>query len=202
MKKFNDFHSDMHYGVVRVRDHIDKYGPAIETLKERPEVKDRDGHMKSMYLRVRGWIKSAAKLDRPYDLQAVACSCRSLLESAVDMALLASDPSNSSGEKMRWWDLSAQFQMAVAYVQFNKEIRTKKGSPDVEAALEFIQRNRTFVEELRSNLWPQWKDRKGNPLHPSRWTGNNDIRPDIQIADRSLFKSLIRENMGKGLLNY
>ncbi|MGI9106051.1 MAG: hypothetical protein ACR2G4_07370 [Pyrinomonadaceae bacterium] len=94
---------------------------------------------------------------------------------------------------MRWWDLSAQYQMAIASVQFQKELRSKEKSPDIQAAQDFIQRNQSFVEGLRENRWPEWKDKKGKYLHPPRWTGNGDLRPDIQIADKSPFRSLIRD---------
>ena len=103
---------------------------------------------------------------------------------------------------MRWWDLSARFQMAIASAQFEKETSKGKSESDVEPAQEFIQRNEEFVKGLRTNLWPQWTDRNGNPRHPPRWTGSNDIRADIVTADRSQFKEVIRENLNQTLLHY
>jgi len=202
MRKLEAFNREMHKGVLLVRNHMDKCRPQIQGLVERPEVNDRDGHITSSYLRAHAWMLSVSKLDHPSDLQAIACSCRSLLECAVDMILLASDSTNRSGEKMRWWDLSARFQMAIASVQFDKET-TKGGSEsDVESAQEFIQRNEEFVRGLRTNLWPQWKDRNGAPGHPPRWTGSNDIRADIVKADCSQFIEVIRENLNQTLLHY
>ena len=103
---------------------------------------------------------------------------------------------------MRWWDLSARFQMAIASVQFDQETMKGESESDVEPAQEFIQRNEEFVNGLRTNLWPQWKDRNGNPRHPPRWTGSNDIRADIVKADCSQFKEVIRQNLNQTLLHY
>ncbi len=103
---------------------------------------------------------------------------------------------------MRWWDLSARFQMAIASVQFDNETSKRESESDVEPAQEFIQRNKESAKGLRANLWPQWKDRNGNPRHPPRWTGSNDIRADIVKADSSQFREVIRENLNQTLLHY
>jgi hypothetical protein len=87
-------------------------------------------------------------------------------------------------------------------VQFDKETTKGESESDVEPAREFIQRNEEFVNGLRTNLWPQWKDRNGNPRHPPRWTGSNDIRADIVKADCSQFKEVIRQNLNQTLLHY
>jgi len=186
----------MHKGVLLVRNLMDKCGPRIQELAERPEINDRDVSIRTSYLRAHAWILSLSKLNHPSDLQAVACGCRSLLECAVDIVLLANDSTNRSGERMRWWDLSAKLQMAVAFVEYEQ-----KGTGQ-EWARDFIQRNETFVKELRTNLWPQWKERNGKPRHPPRWTGSNDIRADIVEADRSTFQGTIRQNLNQTLLSY
>ena len=176
---------------------MDKCRMQIQALAEREETNDRDLHIKSSYLRAHGWMLSLSKLNHPSDIQAVACGCRSLLECAVDIILLASDSTNRSGEKMRWWDLSARFQMAIAFLQFEQRGHGKSW------AKQSIQRNETFVKEVRTNLWPQWKDPKnGQPRHPPRWTGSNDIQNDIREADRRKFQGIVRENLNGTLLGY
>jgi hypothetical protein len=202
MKKFNNFHREMHDGAVLVRNHIEKYRPILQKPKEPTETVDRDLHLTSLYIRMSAWIMSVARLNSAGDLQAIACSCRSLLECAVDMTLLADDMTNKSGEKMRWWDLSARYQMAIAFVQLQNEIGERKKPPDVTVAQEFIGRNREFVESLRTNLWPQWKERNGRRRHPPRWTGNNDLRGDILEADRTAFQELIHDNLNQTLFSY
>jgi hypothetical protein len=92
--------------------------------------------------------------------------------------------------------------MAIASVQFDNETSKRESESDVEPAQEFIQPNKEFVKGLRANLWPQWKDRNGNPRHPPRWTGSNDIRADIVKADSSQFREVIRENLNQTLLHY
>lgn len=186
----------MHKGVLLVRNLMDKCGPRIQGLEERPETRDRDVNIISSYLRAHAWMLSISKLNHPSDLQAVACGCRSLLECAVDMILLADDSTNRSGERMRWWDLSARFQMAIAFLEFEHKGKEKSW------AREFIQRNETFVRDLRTNLWPQWKDKSGKPRHPPRWTESNDIKADIVTADGSQFQEIIRQNLNQTFLGY
>lgn len=201
MKKFDRFFDDMHSVAVRVRNHINKYGPIVSSLPERVDTNDRDGHLLALHTRVRGWIQTLAKLDSPADLQAIACCCRSSLEIAVDVLLLAADPTNVQGDKLRWWDLSALYQMSNTFVQYNKEIRTNKNSPDVVEARNFAKRNESLVMLMREKLWPMWK-KDNSFVHPPRWTGNGDLKADIHVVDRGPLKELIKENVGSTLLKF
>lgn len=191
MRNFDALLRETHKGVVRVRAHMDKWANQIRALEPRPQTNDRDIAILSAHLRSHAWMVSLTKLNHASDLQAVACGCRSLLESVVDMALLASDSTNRSGEKIRWWDLSARYQMAVSFLQYEP---TGKSA---DLARDFMQRNKTFVEGLRTNLWPQWKNR-----HPRRWTGSNDIKPDILTVDGGPFAEVIRQNLRAPLFDY
>jgi hypothetical protein len=196
VRKFDAFYQEAHKGVVLVRQHMDDCYAQIQTLPEREQTNDRDLYIKSSYLRARGWILSLSKLNHPSDIQALACGCSSLMECAVDTVLLANDPTNQSGERMRWWDLSARYQMAIAVMQADYRGQGKKW------AKAFISRNESFVTQLRKNLWPQCKDRHGKPRHPRRWTGSTDIQPDIRAADGTKFKRIVRDNLNETLLRY
>jgi hypothetical protein len=177
------FRADMYHGAVAVADHIRERSSLLDGVLERHSTMDRDTNLRVLFDRTHAWAASLRKLDHASDMQAVAACTRALLEITVDMLLLHGDKTNESGLKMRWWDLSAKLQMAVAFVQSHKERGTADPS-EYEAHREFIDRNESFVRSLRKKWWPTCVDKKGDPKHPQRWNGDWNLLTDVREADR------------------
>lgn len=142
------FRGEMFQGVSAVAQHIKHRAELLDGIMESSGTVDRETHLRILFVRVRAWMKSLCKLDEASDIQAVAACTRALMEIAVDMLLLHADKSNDSGERMRWWNLSAELQMAIAFLQSHKERHTQDTSV-FEPQGEFIERNAEFVSDLR-----------------------------------------------------
>lgn len=141
---------------------------------------DRQRCLEGMFLRALAWMQSLAKLDQPTDFQAIAACNRALLEIAVDMVLLYHDKTNGSTEQLEWWEQSAKLHVAENLVKFYEDAG-KPVPSEYQPQVEFIQQQKTKIDQQRSTLWPH----KGNkPKHPPRWTGDRDLLSDIREADK------------------
>jgi hypothetical protein len=137
-----------------------------------------DAVMYGQFLRVESWARTLVKLDEPADFQAVAAAARSMMEAAIDMALLQQAPDDYT--KLLAWEESAKLKHAECLLRF-LERAGDEPTQDQQHVIEWTQRNKANIEELRSKFG--WVDsRTQKPRHPDRWTGRN-LAEDAKAAD-------------------
>ena len=112
------------------------------------------------------WMQSMSKLDRWTDYQAQCSGCRAMLELAVDVALVASEPQLAT--RMWAFEESAKLKSCERYRAF--ALKTKMAAPN-NTKMTFGSRNETTVKALRRQHW-------GTERHPQTWFG----RPFEQMA--------------------
>ena len=105
------------------------------------------------------WMKSMSKLDGWTDYQAHSAGCRAMLELAVDVALVASEPELAT--RMWAFEESAKLKSCNRYRAF--ALKTNKANPD-PTKMTFGSRNEAAVKALRRQHW-------GTEDHPRTWFG-------------------------------
>jgi len=105
------------------------------------------------------WMQSLAMLPRATDYQAHASACRAMLEIAVDVALVTSEP--ALVERMWAWEESAKLKSCKRYSAYALKAQTP--NPD-QRKLSFIAKNEQTVKDLRKKHW-------GSEGHPRTWFG-------------------------------
>jgi hypothetical protein len=176
----------------------DRY-PLIEGVIIKSETGHREAALKGLWMRAYAWMQTLGKLNDPLDFQAISVGNRALLEVTVDLVLLHHDKTNESGWKMFQWNVSEKMKASEQIVNFYNE--QGLSVPDTYEAQEIFFRNeKSIVDNIRVTLWPNKKN-PSKPVHPDRWTGNSNLFPDIENADR-LYGSVIKADMGSTLVEY
>src|ERR1700690_463548 len=102
-------------------------------------------------------MQSLARLSRATDFQAHSAGCRAMLEIAVDVALVVSEP--SLVERMQAWEQSAKLKACNRYRSY--ALKAKIANPS-QTKLGFIDRNEQRILGLRKKHW-------GTGNHPPTW---------------------------------
>jgi hypothetical protein len=129
------------------------------------------------------WIDTLGQLDGWEHLQAVDCAARALFEAAVDLTLLALDPSKYDVATLEAWELSAHHRAG----EVARDIYTKDGArpPElVEPMISFATEAQAEIDALRAKHWPRSESKK-HPhrwKHPDRWTSHT-LWQDAETAD-------------------
>lgn len=129
-----------------------------------------DRTVAALFSRAGAWGVSLLRLKGPSDWQAHSAGCRSLLEIAVDIALLAGgvEPVEKliAWEEVRW----AREMQSAPFAGFDDAQRA--------AMRKFLDDTKASEPTLIARFWP-----KGLPM---RWTGAKSLRKDAGRADRLL----------------
>jgi hypothetical protein len=132
-------------------------------------------------VRIDYWLRSLDKLASPTDYQAATAGCRSMLELAIDIALVRANPADF--QTVLDWELSAKLHHAQAlstYCEKDKEI-----APRFPRQINWVETERDGINALR--LQHRWvkklDDGTEKPKHPQRWT-NRDLASDAREADK------------------
>jgi hypothetical protein len=107
------------------------------------------------------WMQSMARLDRWTDYQAHSSGCRAMLELAVDVALITSEPALAT--RMWAFEESAKLKSCNRYRAF--AIKTNLANPN-ETKMTFGFRNEHAAKALRRQHW-------GSEKHPQTWFGTS-----------------------------
>lgn len=107
MRKYND-HS--YCTCVVVAEFME--GPLLTALEHTVKGTDGAHNAWGFFLRARAWMETLGRLNNPKDLQATTTAARSLLETVVDLVLIAHDVSGDWLRKMRAWEDSAKLHQA------------------------------------------------------------------------------------------
>jgi hypothetical protein len=117
------------------------------------------------------WLRTLSRFEDTSHYQAYLAALRAMIEITVDLGLLCIDPTRNA--HIEAWEASEQYKHAAAFA---------RGSPTdsrAEFAKAFADRERDKVMAFRSKYW---KDRKGKPTHPTRWTGQT-LGADVKKVD-------------------
>jgi hypothetical protein len=186
----------MFAGIQLYRGYMQKCEPMIMSVIPRQAVKHRDGAIQAVWLRAYAWMESLEVLNQTKHIQAISAGNRSLLEFAVDLVLLHTDPTNSSGWKMHHLAFSERLKAAEQLVEFYGAGNVPTNRSEAES---FILREKNSIDDMRRALWPNAKD-PSKAIHPARWTGR-DLFRDVQEAD-SQYGNEIKTSLGMPLAEY
>lgn len=123
-----------------------------------------------------GWLQTLSELKHPQHFQAAQAGTRTLLEIAIDLALLHHDRTHQTPAKILAWERSAKLNAAE---------RTRRCFDGRELPAEhvervaFIDREGASVRAERALMWPNRKPES----HPQRWTGRA-LNEDATAADQ------------------
>lgn len=109
---------------------------------------------------------SLSRLCSPWDFQAVAAACRAMLELVVDCVLLQHERDGEA--RYLDWEKSAKWKHADGMRRYLADVPAAAATRDFTFANSFVEKEAMSVERARRR-WG-WVDKKGKPLHPSRWT--------------------------------
>lgn len=154
----------------------------------RPPQTPADVCAMTQFLRLDAWMRTLSKLTEPVCLepmhfQAAASGARAVLELAVDLVLLATDPKGA--EKLHDWEWSAKERQAAALKRYYE----KSGGTAREEDAFVMKRGSELTKQTEAlRLKHGWVDKKtGKPRHPPRWTDRN-LDADCIEADKWAFR--------------
>ncbi len=183
-------------GIQLYREYMRKCEPMIMAVIPRPALGHRDVAIQAVWMRAYAWMQSLELLNHTKHIQAISAGNRSLLEFSVDLVLLHTDQTNSSGWKMYHLAFSERLKAAEQLVQFYGPGNV----PAVHAEAEsFILREKNSIDDMRRTLWPNTKD-PSKAAHPDRWTGRN-LFTDVEAADAA-YGDQIKASLGMSLAEY
>ena len=183
-------------GIQLYRGYMQKCEPMIMSVIPRQAFKHRDGAIQAVWLRAYAWMESLEVLNQTKHIQAISAGNRSLLEFSVDLVLLHTDLTNSSGWKMHHLAFSERLKAAEQLVEFYGADNVPANRSEAES---FILREKNSIDDMRRALWPNAKD-PSKAIHPARWTGR-DLFRDVQEAD-SQYGDEIKTSLGMPLAEY
>jgi len=145
---------------------------------------DRERAVLRLYYRVAAYLASAHRLDSPIHFQSIASAARSVFELALDLALLSSDTTADSIERLAAFTRVERYRVAKRLVDFyaNRPIPpdfniTQQRRVCADAA------EAAAVEELIVRFWG--RDRYGDLNWPAHWSRFRDTRGRARhVADR------------------
>jgi hypothetical protein len=117
------------------------------------------------------WLATLEALTLPQHYQGHLSAFRSMMEVAVDLALLCIDPARNA--QLEAWELSAKFKHASNYAAYAKGGASNRFLDSGPAEL-FTLDNGAEVNAARAKYW--------NGRHPNRWTGNS-LLDDVKTVD-------------------
>jgi hypothetical protein len=160
----------------------------LRLVPQRPTLTEPKRTVHLLVERAAVWMQSMSKLDRWTDYQAQSSGCRAMLELAVDVALVTSEPHLAT--RMWAFEESAKLKSCDRYRAF--ALRTKMTNPNV-TKMTFGARNEKTVKALRQQHW-------GSERHPQTWFG----KPFEQMAAEPIGVSLrtTRQPMPAGTTNF
>src|SRR5260370_14488777 len=153
-------------GIKLYREYLHKCEPMIMAVLPRPAFRHRDDAIRAVWLRAYAWMQSLELLNHTKHIQAISAGNRSLLEFSVDLVLLHTDPTNSSGWKMYHLAFSERLKAAEQLVEFYGAGNVPANRSEAES---FILREKNSIDDMRRALWPNAKD-PSKAVHPARWT--------------------------------
>jgi hypothetical protein len=159
--------------MITLRDFMrDKVRPVVERFD-----KERDGTVRGLFLRAQGWLGTLAELKEPQHFQAALAGTRTLLEIAIDLALLHHDRTSFTPAKMVAWERSAKLRAAE---RTQTCFAGRPLPPEHQPRIDFVNNHGAAIRVERAALWP---GRKRPDSHPDRWTGRS-LDADAKAADR------------------
>lgn len=186
----------MFAGVKLYLEYMRKCHDMIMSVLPRPAFGHRDNAVQAVWLRAYAWMQSLELLNHTKHLQPISAGNRALLEFTVDLVLLHTDPTNSSGWKMHHLAFSERLKAAELLVAFYGADNV----PAVHAEAEsFIAREKASIEDMRFHLWPSAKN-PSKGIHPERWTGRHLF--DDAVAADAIYGDQIRSALGMPLAEY
>lgn len=186
----------MFAGIQLYREYMKKCEPMIMGVIPRQALKHRDGAVQAVWIRAYAWMQSLELLNHTKHIQAISAGNRSLLEFAVDLVLLHTDQTNSSGWKMYHLAFSERLRAAEQLVEFYGAGNV----PAIHAEAEsFIRREKNSIDDMRRTLWPNARN-PAKAVHPDRWTGR-DLFRDVESAD-TVYGDQIKASLGMSLAEY
>jgi hypothetical protein len=186
----------MFAGIQLYREYMKKCEPMIMGVLPRPALKHRDGAVQAVWIRAYAWMQSLELLNHTKHIQAISAGNRSLLEFAVDLVLLHTDPTNNSGWKMYHLAFSERLKAAEQLVDFYGAGNVPTVHSEAES---FIQREKIPIDDMRRTLWPNAKN-PSKAVHPDRWTGR-DLFRDAEAADAA-YGTQIKSSLKISLTEY
>jgi hypothetical protein len=141
----------------------------MRLVPQRPTLTQPQRTVHSLVERAAVWMQTMSRLDRWTDYQAQSCGCRAMLELAVDVALVTSEPQLAA--RMWAFEESAKLKSCNRYRAF--ALRTKMANPN-QTKMVFGARNENAVKALRQKHW-------GTADHPTTWFG----KPFEQMAEEA-----------------
>jgi len=186
----------MFAGIQLYREYMQKCEPMIMAVLPRSAVKHRDDAIRAVWIRAYAWMQSLELLNHTKHIQAISAGNRSLLEFSVDLVLLHTDPTNSSGWKMYHLAFSERLKAAEQLVAFYGAGNVPAVHSEAES---FIRREKNSIDSMRKTLWPHAKN-PSKAVHPDRWTGK-DLFGDVKDAD-AVYGDQIKASLGMSLAEY
>ncbi len=156
----------------------------IGKLKGREDGSTSRTAILNIYGRICLWILSMMKLDGPENCLALAASVRSILESYVDLNLIAQDKIADGPEKYFTFPNVEKWRSAKIIVNMRKQFQLSNTN---ETTQENSDGN---IEALRARLWGKTKE--GKVVMPKHWT-NQDLRQRVELLHD---KYVLQRNIG------
>jgi len=155
-------------------------GQLIEKLKGM-----KDGHTSrtailNIYGRICLWILSMIKLDGPENCLTLAASVRSILESYVDLNLIAQGRITDGPEKYFTFPNVEKWRSAKSIINIRKQFQlsTTNETTQEDECLSKQENSDGNIEALRVRLWG--KTEKGKVVMPKHWT-NQDLKRRVEL---------------------
>lgn len=186
----------MFAGIQFYREYMHKCEPMIMSVLPRQAFKHRDDAIRAVWLRAYAWMQSLELLNHTKHIQAISAGNRSLLEFTVDLILLHTDVTNSSGWKMYHLAFSERLKAAEQLVKFYGPGKVPAIHSEAES---FILREKPSIDGMRRTLWPNAKNPE-KAVHPERWTGRN-LFEDVEVTD-IVYGHEIKASLGMSLAEY
>jgi hypothetical protein len=157
--------------MITLRDFMrDKVRPVVERFD------NEDGTVRALFLRGLGWLGTLSELKHPQHFQAALAGTRTLLELAIDLALLHHDRANCTPVKMVAWERSAKLKAAE---RTRRRFAGRLLPPEHQPRINFITNHGVAIRAERAAMWP---GRARPDAHPDRWT-NRSLEADAEAAD-------------------
>jgi hypothetical protein len=158
--------------MITLRDFMrDKVRPVVERFDK------EDGTVRALFLRGLGWLGTLAELKHPQHFQAALAGTRTLLELAIDLALLHHDRATFTPAKMVAWERSARLKAAE---RTQRCFAGRTLPPEHQPRIDFVNNHGAAIRAERATMWP---GRARPDSHPDRWT-DRSLEADAEAADR------------------
>jgi len=158
---------------VTLRDFMrDKVRPVVERFD-----KEADGTVRGLFLRGQAWMGTLAELKHPQHFQAALAGTRTMLEIAIDLALLHHDRTNFTPAKILAWERSSKLKAAE---RAQRAFAGQPLPPEQRAKIDFANNFGASIRAERATVWP---GRTRSDSHPDRWT-DRSLEADAEAVDR------------------